>query len=67
MSRNKRSIGLLVGLLAVVLVTIGLFGSPLFVNQAMAEEDAPPPDHSLFPQLAGPSLHTAGKHIPFSK
>lgn len=54
MNRNKRSIVLLVGLLAILLVTVGLFGSPLFVNQAMAEDDTPPPDHSLFSQLAGP-------------
>ena len=53
MSRSKRIIGLVIGLLAIALITLGLFGSPLFVEQAMADEDAPP-DHSLFPQLAGP-------------
>jgi octaheme c-type cytochrome (tetrathionate reductase family) len=63
MSKYKRSIGLLIGLLVIALGTIGLFGSPLFVEQAMADDD-PPPDHSLFPQLqvefaTGPEVTTA--------
>ena len=40
MSKYKRRIGLVIGLITITLITLGLFGSPLFVEQAMADDDA---------------------------
>jgi hypothetical protein len=42
MNRSKRSIGMVIGLLAITLITLGLFGSPWLVEQARADDDAPP-------------------------
>ena len=50
MSKYKKSNVMLVSLLALMLVAVGQFSSPLFVDQAMADDTAPP-DHSAFPKL----------------
>jgi octaheme c-type cytochrome (tetrathionate reductase family) len=50
MGKNRKRFVMLVSYLAITLFAAVLFGSPLFVEQALAD-DAAPPDHSLFPQL----------------